>query len=124
MLPDDGNKSDDIVEAKFGGFDRLLVTHEDEGHFDSVPGLVEQVDPKLAVPLGAKHFDEAPDIDPDIDSSMRTAERIVGETLENWIGAASLVSSSNSLPTTLTPPNGTVRLRDRHGTDPPQDERV
>lgn len=66
-FPDDGERLADVIEAEFGGLDRILVTHGDEGHFGGVPALIERFAPKLAVPAGAKGFYEALDIDPDVE---------------------------------------------------------
>lgn len=51
-FPDDGERLADVIEAEFGGLDRILVTHGDEGHFGGVPVLIERFAPKLAVPAG------------------------------------------------------------------------
>ncbi len=66
-FPDDGEELADVLESEFGGLDRLLVTHGDEGHFGGVPALVDRFDPELAVPAGAKVFYEALDVDPDVE---------------------------------------------------------
>lgn len=66
-FPDDGEELADVLESEFGGLDRLLITHGDEGHFGGVPALVDRFDPELAVPAGAKGFYEALDVDPDVE---------------------------------------------------------
>ncbi|WP_226377495.1 MBL fold metallo-hydrolase [Haloterrigena turkmenica] len=53
-FPDDGERLADVIEAEFGGLDRILVTHGDEGHFGGVPVLIERFAPKLAVPAGGR----------------------------------------------------------------------
>lgn len=66
-FPDDGEKLASILEAEFGGLDRVLITHGDEGHFGGLPALVERFDPELAVPAGATHFYESLDVRPDVE---------------------------------------------------------
>lgn len=65
-FPDDGEALADILEAEFGGLDRVLITHGDEGHFGGLPGLIDRFDPEIAVPTGAKHFYEALEVDPEV----------------------------------------------------------
>lgn len=87
-FPDDGDELADIVEAKFGDLDRIIITHGDEGHFGGVPALLDRFDPELAVPAGAEHFYRALDVEPDVkfvdedllDGNIRTIE-IPGHTV-------------------------------------------
>ncbi|WP_226481101.1 MBL fold metallo-hydrolase [Natrinema amylolyticum] len=66
-FPDDGEELANILEAEFGGLDRLLITHGDEGHFGGAPALLKRFEPELAVPAGAKGFYEVLDVEPDIE---------------------------------------------------------
>ncbi|ELY59018.1 MBL fold metallo-hydrolase [Natronolimnohabitans innermongolicus] len=66
-FPDDGDELVTIVEAEFGGLDRVLITHGDEGHFGGLPTLIERFDPEIAAPAGAKHFYESLDVRPDVE---------------------------------------------------------
>nr|WP_226040286.1 MBL fold metallo-hydrolase [Natrinema sp. DC36] len=66
-FPDDGEELAEIVESEFGGLNRVIITHGDEGHFGGVPALLDRFEPELSVPAGAEHFYEALDVDPDVE---------------------------------------------------------
>ncbi|MFA1610660.1 MBL fold metallo-hydrolase [Halobellus rubicundus] len=64
-FPDDGEDVVSTLESEYGGVDRLIVSHGDEGHFGGVPALMEAFDPELLVPGGCKGFYDALDYDAD-----------------------------------------------------------
>jgi len=64
-FPEDGTELVDVLNAEFGGVDRVLVTHGDEGHFGGTPAVVDAFDPELLVPGGARGFHDALDLDVD-----------------------------------------------------------
>lgn len=79
-FPEDGEKLASILESEFGGLDRVLITHGDEGHFGGLPTLLARFDPEVVVPAGAKHFYESLDVRPDV-------EFVDGELLEGNVRA-------------------------------------
>ncbi|WP_311171030.1 MBL fold metallo-hydrolase [Halobellus ordinarius] len=53
------------AKTEFGGRNRLIVSHGDEGHFGGVPDLLEAFDPELPVPSGARGCYHALDVEAD-----------------------------------------------------------
>ncbi|QIO25341.1 MBL fold metallo-hydrolase [Haloarcula sp. JP-L23] len=64
-FPDDGDELVQILEAEFRSVDRVVITHDDEGHLGGTPAVVDRFDPELVVPGGAKGFYEALDLEAD-----------------------------------------------------------
>lgn len=64
-FPADGDELVEVLETEFGGVDRVLISHGDEGHFGGTPAVVDAFDPELAVPGGAKGFYDALDLNAD-----------------------------------------------------------
>jgi len=64
-FPNDGEDLAATLESEYGGVDRLIVSHGDEGHFGGVPALMEAFDPELLVPGGSRGFYDALDYNAD-----------------------------------------------------------
>jgi len=64
-FPGDGDELVAVLNAEFGGVDRVLISHGDEGHFGGTPAVVDAFDPELAVPGGAKGFYDALELNAD-----------------------------------------------------------
>ncbi|SEG36851.1 Glyoxylase, beta-lactamase superfamily II [Halobellus limi] len=75
-FPDDGAELASLLESEYGGVDRLVVSHGDEGHFGGVPALMEAFDPELLVPGGSRGFYDA--LDYDADDHFGDGDRLPG----------------------------------------------
>lgn len=65
-FPEEGEELVQTLEEEFGGVDRVMITHGDEGHFGGLPALTDAFDPVVAVPGGAKGYYDALDEEADI----------------------------------------------------------
>ncbi|WP_424005047.1 MBL fold metallo-hydrolase (plasmid) [Haloarcula salina] len=87
-FPEDGPELVDVLDEEFGGIDRLVVTHGDEGHFGGTPDVVDAFDPELLVPGGARGFHDALDLHVDahvsdgdlLDGTLRVVQ-VPGHTI-------------------------------------------
>lgn len=61
-FPEDGAELVDVLDEEFGGVDRVVITHGDEGHFGGTPDVVDAFDPELLVPGGARGFHDVLDL--------------------------------------------------------------
>ncbi|WP_042662067.1 MBL fold metallo-hydrolase [Haloferax sp. ATB1] len=89
-FPDDGDELVSVLGSEFGGVDRLIITHGDEGHFGGTPAVLDAFDPELLVPGGAKGFYDALDVEADrhlrhdevLDGGIRIVQ-VPGHTVAN-----------------------------------------
>ncbi|MFC7129066.1 MBL fold metallo-hydrolase [Haloferax chudinovii] len=89
-FPDDAEELVSVLESEFGGVDRLVITHGDEGHFGGTPAVLDAFDPELLVPGGAKGFYDALDVEADrhfrhddvLDGGIRIVQ-VPGHTVAN-----------------------------------------
>lgn len=76
-FPEDGEELVQTLEEEFGGVDRIIITHGDEGHFGGLPALSEVFDPVVAVPGGAKGFHDA--LDEEVDIHFSDGDSLEGD---------------------------------------------
>ncbi|POG53940.1 MBL fold metallo-hydrolase [Haloferax marisrubri] len=89
-FPDDGDELVSVLGSEFGGVDRFIITHGDEGHFGGTPAVLDAFDPELLVPGGAKGFYDALDVEADrhfrhdevLDGGIRIVQ-VPGHTVAN-----------------------------------------
>ncbi|WP_042662975.1 MBL fold metallo-hydrolase [Haloferax sp. ATB1] len=89
-FPDDGDELVSVLDSEFGGVDRLIITHGDEGHFGGTPAVLDAFDPELLVPGGAKGLYDALDVEADrhfrhdevLDGGIRIVQ-VPGHTVAN-----------------------------------------
>ncbi|MFB6251062.1 MAG: MBL fold metallo-hydrolase [Halobellus sp.] len=65
-----------MLESEYGGLDRLIVSHDDEGRFVSVPALLEAFDPELLGPGGSPSFYVA--LDYNADAHFSDGDELLG----------------------------------------------